>query len=95
VDLPAAKNTISLCRLKCYCILFLLVQCVVVVVWFVVGESFFFLFFSLSSLKNYILIVYVVDISISILILLISISTSRACQRGLTWFLLELIAAPK
>jgi hypothetical protein len=54
-----------------------------------------FFFFSLSSLKNYILIVYVVDISISILILLISISTSRACQRGLTWFLLELTAAPK
>jgi hypothetical protein len=52
-------------------------------------------FFSLSSLKNYILIIYVVDISISILILLISISTSRACQRSLTWFLLELTAAPK
>jgi hypothetical protein len=60
------KNVCSLCRWNCLRILFLLVQCMSMVVRrFVVGEVFFFFPF---SFKNYSLILFVVGLLISFLI---------------------------
>ena len=69
-----SKNALLMRRWKCHHVLFHMEQHMsTLVVWFVVGESFFFFFFSLFSLENYSLTLFVIDISISVLILLIYI----------------------
>jgi hypothetical protein len=68
--LLASKTTLQLCHQKHHHVLFLVVRCILVIlVWFIAGGPFFF--FSLSSLEDYSLTLFVVGISTLVLILLI------------------------
>jgi hypothetical protein len=68
--LSASKTTLQLCHQKHHHVLFLVVRCMLVIlVWFIACGPFFF--FSLSSLEDYSLTLFVVGISTLVLILLI------------------------
>jgi hypothetical protein len=70
-DFLVAKDIVSPCHWKLHCALFLSIQRILVAMERFMASGSLVFFFSLSSLKNYKLTLFVIDISTPVIILLI------------------------